>query len=232
MAHANFAASHAQFASVSPELHHFSSSPTASEWERVAPNDEEALTLTKLYRPYEQHLANQRRNDFADQVMLTVRRLRDYADARERWQARFSQVLVDEYQDIEAAQELLVQLLAAPQDGWFAVGDEDQTLYSWRRASVERIVGLDQLYPGLERVSLERSRAVVEHNRRRFPKPIRPAGAASGEQAVLHREYETLEQAAHDVARRLAASERGQIVVLARTTRLLRTVAEACVEPG
>ena len=110
--------------------------------------------------------------------------------SRERWQAKFSQVLVDEYQDIEPAQELLVQILAAPQDGLFAVGDEDQTLYSWRRASVETIVGLDQLYPGLERVSLEfnyrcphdvvdRSRAMIEQQPTTVPEadPRRPARA-------------------------------------------------------
>ena len=152
-------------------------------------------------------------------------------------------MLVDEYQDIDPAQETLVQILAAPQDGLFAVGDEDQTLYAWRSASVERIVGLDGLYPGLQRVALEhnyrcppevveRSRRVIEHNRSRFPKPILPAAARrlpDDPRPVIHREYPSLEASAADVARKLSRSRRGEIVVLARTSRMLRICALACV---
>ena len=81
-----------------------------------------------------------------------------------------------------------MRILAAPHDGFFCVGDEDQTLYGWRRASVRRILELDVAYPGLERIALahnyrcprevvEVSRRLIEHNRIRFPKaiPTRPA---------------------------------------------------------
>ena len=167
------------------------------------------------------------------------------AQLRERWQRRYDHVLVDEYQDIDPAQETLVQILAAPQDGLFAVGDEDQTLYAWRSASVERIVGLDGLYPGLQRVALDhnyrcppevvqRSRQVIEHNRSRFPKPILPADARTlpdDPRPVIHQAYASLEAGAADVARKLSVSRRGEIVVLARTSRMLRICAEACVAP-
>jgi UvrD/REP helicase N-terminal domain len=55
-------------------------------------------------------------------------------------------VLVDEFQDLKPAQELMVRIVAAPQDSVLTVGDEDQTLSAWRRASVERIVALDQAF--------------------------------------------------------------------------------------
>jgi DNA helicase-2/ATP-dependent DNA helicase PcrA len=83
---------------------------------------------------------------------------------------------------------MLVRLLAAPQDCLFCVGDEDQTLYAWRRASVETMLDFDRVYPGLQRVALARcyrcpervvecARRLVEHNRYRFPKAIKSAQA-------------------------------------------------------
>ena len=177
--------------------------------------------------------------------MLAVRALRTDDGLRARWQGRFDHVLVDEYQDIEPAQELLVRILAAPQDGFFCVGDEDQTLYGWRRASVHRMIGLDLAYPGLQRISLahnyrcpseivEASRKLIEHNRIRFPKPIHPAPdrAAGGPQALQLAEADNQTAGAERVAGLVAVHERGEIAVLARTTNLLRTVALACVDVG
>ena len=79
-------------------------------------------------------------------------------------------MLVDEYQDIEPAQEQLVRILAAPQDDLFCVGDDDQTLYGFRRASVRRMIDLDLAYPGLDRVALA-------HNYRCPPRIVTASGA-------------------------------------------------------
>jgi hypothetical protein len=92
-------------------------------------------------------------------------------------------LLVDEYQDIEPARELLVRILAVPHDQLFYVGDEDQTLYAFRRAGVERIICLDMLYPALRRIALEidyccpatvvaACARLIAHNTVRFPKRI------------------------------------------------------------
>ena len=216
---------------------------TPKEYRPAAPADAQGQTIATIYRLYEDDLARQDANDFDDLIFLSLRRLQRDAPLRERWQRRYDYVLVDEYQDIDPAQETLVQILAAPQDGLFAVGDEDQTLYAWRSASVERIVGLDALYPGLQRVALEhnyrcppevveRSRQVIEHNRSRFPKPIVPAAdrqLPDDPRPVIHREYATLDGAAADVARKLSVSARGEIAVLARTSRMLRICALACI---
>ena len=153
-------------------------------------------------------------------------------------------MLVDEYQDIEPAQELLVRILAAPQDGCFCVGDEDQTLYGWRRASVRRMIDLDVAYPGLQRVSLAHnyrcppevvraSRGSIERNVVRFPKPIEPApGAARRRSGALELPRTATARRARRGSRgRSAARARGEIVVLARTTNLLTAVALACVAP-
>jgi DNA helicase-2/ATP-dependent DNA helicase PcrA len=216
---------------------------TPREYRPRAPADATGQTLATIYGLYEQELASQNANDFDDLIFLSLRRLRRDAQLRERWQRKYDHVLVDEYQDIDPAQETLVQILAAPQDGLFAVGDEDQTLYAWRSASVERIVGLDGLYPGLQRVALDHnyrcppdvvrcSRQIIEHNRSRFPKTISPVDARTlpdDPRPLIHQEYPDLEAGAADVARKLSVSRRGQIVVLARTSRMLRMCAEACV---
>ena len=217
---------------------------TPAEFRRRRGEIPDGDTIGRIYELYEQHLAEQGRNDFDDHVFLAVRALREDDDLRRRWQRRFSQVLVDEYQDIEPAQELLVRILAAPQDGFFCVGDEDQTLYGWRRASVRRMIGLDLQYPGLERVSLahnyrcppqvvEASRRLVEHNAIRFPKAIRPApGRDAAPTAIRLREAAGQPEAAEAVVQALVGRARGEIVVLARTTNLLRTVALSCVDVG
>jgi DNA helicase-2/ATP-dependent DNA helicase PcrA len=127
---------------------------TPREFRRQADQRPDGPAVARIYELYERHLAEQAIHDFDDLVLVAVRALREDAELRRRWQSRFWQVLVDEYQDIEPAQELLVRILAAPQDGFFCVGDEDQTLYGWRRASVRRIIDLDHAYPGLQRVSL------------------------------------------------------------------------------
>jgi hypothetical protein len=205
----------------------------------------DGAALARIYELYEQQLAEQGINDFDDHVLLAVRALREDGELRQRWQSRFPQVLVDEYQDIEPAQELLVRILGAPHDGFFCVGDEDQTLYGWRRASVRRMIDLDLSYPGLQRVSLahnyrcppeivEASRRLIAHNKIRFPKAIHPAPgrASGGDRALRLQETARQAQAAERIARGLASRRRGQIVVLARTTNLLRTVALACVDAG
>ena len=218
---------------------------SAREFRRQANRRADGPALARIYELYEQHLAEEAIHDFDDLVLIAVRALREDAELRRRWQDRFWQVLVDEYQDIEPAQELLVRILAAPQDGFFCVGDEDQTLYGWRRASVRRIVDLDHAYPGLRRVSLahnyrcprevvDASRRLIGHNQVRFPKPIHadPGRAPGGADAMQLQEHASLPHAAAEIAAVLTGHRREQVVVLARTTNLLRTVALACAPFG
>ena len=212
---------------------------TPREFAEQAHRHPDGETVAYIYELYERQLAEDRVHDFDDLVLGAVRALREDEELRRRWQSRFSQVLVDEYQDIEPAQELLVRILAAPHDGFFCVGDEDQTLYGWRRASVRRILDLDLAYPGLERIALahnyrcppdvvEASRRLIEHNDIRFPKEIQAKSAPTGDLALRLSMHETQPDGADEIATLLAAYTRGQIVVLARTTNLLRTVALGC----
>jgi len=217
---------------------------TPREYEQLAPPTPEGRAIAAIYRRYQADLDASGDHDFDDQLMLAVRALRSDPMLRARWQRRFTRVLVDEYQDIEPAQELLVQILAAPHDSIFTVGDPDQLIYGWRRASVGRIIGLDQTYPGLQRVALEtnyrcpvpvvdHARRLIALNRLRFPLGMHAApGRDDPAPSISLDEHRSAEAAAEWAARALAGRRRGEIAVLARTTRNLRVIAEACAPAG
>jgi ATP-dependent DNA helicase UvrD/PcrA len=204
--------------------------------------DPEQLAMATIYTEYEKMQRQERRVDYDDLVHRAVLLLRGNEEVRGRWQARYEQLLVDEYQDIEPAQELIVRIVASPDDKLFCVGDEDQTLYAFRRASVERIICLDELYPGLERVSLginyrcpakvvAASRSLIGINRVRFPKPIEPSPYRPEDegQITIHEVTGAAEDAT-EIAKLLKTRQRGEVAVLARTTNLLRPVALACAD--
>jgi AAA domain len=193
---------------------------TATEYEAhaAASEDPQMKTMAALYKAYEegQRWEGKYQVDFDDLILKAVRLLREDEEVRGIWQSRFEYLLVDEYQDIEPAQELIVRIVAAPHDQLFCVGDEDQTLYAFRRASVERIIGLDGLYPGLERVSLgvnyrcpgkvvEASRRLIDLNRVRFPKVIDPAPGREGDGEIALHAFERQAEDTGETAKLLKA---------------------------
>jgi DNA helicase-2/ATP-dependent DNA helicase PcrA len=218
---------------------------SADEYAASVAGDADARTQTvaALYAAYEEQQREDERMDFDDLILWSLQLLRDDRRQRERWQQQWECLLVDEYQDIEPAQELLVRILAAPHDQLFCVGDEDQTLYAFRRASVERIICLDMLYPALQRIALEinyrcpaavvtASARLIAHNSVRFPKRIDVAPGRADPGTITLLAIKIQIDAAADVARTLGGARRGEIVVLARTTNALRPVALACADAG
>jgi DNA helicase-2/ATP-dependent DNA helicase PcrA len=216
-------------------------SPQEARRRSTTPQEE---TAAEIFRIYENHLEEADRNDFDDLIIQTVRLLQEESVIRAKWQERWESVLVDEFQDIEPAQELLIRIVAAPQDSIFAVGDEDQCIYSWRRASVERIVMLDTAYPGLERMVLdisyrcpplisEAASKLIQLNRRRFPKLINPSPVAATEGEIEIIQAGDGAQGATRVVDHLReVDDPTKTVVLARTSRLLRDLVGACVAEG
>lgn len=211
--------------------------PPAVALDRAAAGGPGARAAARAFALYQEHLRRERMFDFDDLIAESIALLQEDAGARERWQARFERVLVDEYQDIEPAQALLIGLLAAPHDSLFCVGDEDQCIYAWRRASVQRVIELDQIYPGLERYPLVRnyrcgraithaSRRLIRHNRCRFRKPLHAGVGQPGQIVVWPQRDPT--RAAACVAGLLRGAAPGETAVLARTGNLLRAVAAAC----
>ena len=138
---------------------------------------------------YDALLAARRANDFDDLVVGAADRLASDPQLRMRWQARFTHVCVDEFQDVDAAQLHLVRLLAEPERNLFVVGDDDQTIYAWRLADVRRILEFTATYPDANRVLLATnyrcppavvasSARLIGVNRERFSKRIQPDGRA------------------------------------------------------
>ena len=204
----------------------------------TGPRAPRARMSARLYALYEEHLQRAARLDFDDLIFASIRLLQEDVHMREKWQARYERVLVDEYQDIEPAQALLIGLLAAPHDSLFCVGDEDQCIYAWRRAAVQRVIELDQTYPGLERYPLVRnyrcgrdithaSRRLIRHNRQRFNKPLL-AGVRERGRIVAWPQPEPRAVPVFAAAMLAgSANEPGSVAVLARTGRLLEAVAAA-----
>ena len=183
--------------------------------------------------------------DFDDLVAGAVARLDAHPALRLRWQARFSHLAVDEFQDVDAAQFRLVQILAAPQDNLFVVGDDDQTIYAWRLADVRRMLDFDRHYPGARRVQLATnyrcprsvvaaSARLVAVNRERYVKVIHAAPgrhAAAAEIAELPTDRpEWPDLVAAEAARAAAATDR--CCVLARTRAELIPVQLAMLRMG
>ena len=121
--------------------------------------------------------------DFDDLLLRAAQVLRDFPDARANWQARFKYVHVDEFQDTNRPQYELVRLLLNPERNICAVGDEDQSIYSWRGADINIMLKFLDEFPGGKVIRLEenyRSRqrilnaaaAVVGHNTKRLGKQL------------------------------------------------------------
>ena len=121
-----------------------------SRWkvEGIPPPEEARPSLDA----YTELLARRRAIDFDDLVAGAANRLERDAALRARWQARFTHLAVDEFQDVDAAQLRLVRVLAGDRANLFVVGDDDQTIYAWRLADVRRILGFRDWYPAARRV--------------------------------------------------------------------------------
>lgn len=116
------------------------------------PND---MRMAELYKAYQARLLQQNLVDFDDQIRLAVDLLMTQAAVRAEIQARFTHVLVDEYQDTNRAQYTLLRLLASPQDNLFAVGDDAQGIYGFRAADIDNILSFSRDYPSAKEIFLE-----------------------------------------------------------------------------
>ena len=118
---------------------------------------ERLYKMPSVYAEYNRRLKEANAMDFDDLLMYTVLLLRNNADVRERYQQRFWHVLVDEYQDTNHTQYLIVKQLAEPQNHICVVGDDAQSIYSFRGATIENILTFQNGYTGAKLFKLERN---------------------------------------------------------------------------
>jgi ATP-dependent DNA helicase Rep len=128
----------------------------ASQALAQAKDEDERVTATIMAR-YEERLTAYQSVDFDDLIGLPLKLLRDHEDVRERWQKKMGHVLVDEYQDTNATQYELLKLLVGERARFTAVGDDDQSIYGWRGATLDNLKKLPLDFPELKVIKLEQN---------------------------------------------------------------------------
>ena len=111
----------------------------------------------QIYEEYQLLLEMQNSLDFDDMLMLVHRLFTEHPDVLERYRDTYRYLLIDEYQDTNAAQFTIVKLLAGERRNLCVVGDDDQSIYSWRGADISNILGFPDLFPGAKVVKLEQN---------------------------------------------------------------------------
>ncbi|MCM0608780.1 MAG: UvrD-helicase domain-containing protein [Ideonella sp. WA131b] len=130
--------------------------------EGQAQNDDERVAA-RVMRRYQERLSAYQAVDFDDLIGLPRALLQRDAEERERWQAQFGHVLVDEYQDTNAVQYELMKALVGEQALFTAVGDDDQSIYGWRGATIDNLKRLPQEFPRLTVIPLEQNYRSTGH---------------------------------------------------------------------
>ena len=116
-----------------------------------------AQLISKIYTTYANRLKTAGAMDFDDLIFHTVKLLQNDAEAREYYQNRFRYVVVDEYQDTSVAQFHLVRLLAGGTNNVCVVGDDDQSIYKFRGATIENILNFEKVFAGAKTIRLEQN---------------------------------------------------------------------------
>jgi DNA helicase-2/ATP-dependent DNA helicase PcrA len=210
--------------------------------ESTEPNSER---VAHIYEVYRQELAKSNALDFDDLLLYAVRVLKASGETRERYNRRYRHILVDEYQDTNRPQYELMRMLAGSEHNVCAVGDEDQSIYSWRGADIRNILEFEQDFPEARIVRLEQNyrstqnilqaaSAVVSKNIKRKGKNLwteRTGGAQIGYYEAPDGENEAL-FAADFISKylRQGQTEHGETpraAVLYRTNSQSRLVEEA-----
>jgi pcrA: ATP-dependent DNA helicase PcrA len=145
--------------------------------------DTKGALAAKVYAAYERKLKEAGAFDFDDLIYQTVILLSEHEDVREFYQNKYKYLLVDEYQDTSVAQFRLVSLLTGPEKNICVVGDDDQSIYRFRGATIENILNFERIYKGTKTIRLEQNyrstsnilnaaNCVIQHNTERKGKTL------------------------------------------------------------
>lgn len=165
-----------------------------------------------VYRLYQLRMKSSNAMDFDDMLLETLRLMREYPEVCERFQQQFRYILVDEYQDTNRVQYLLVKKLAEPQNNISVVGDDSQSIYSFRGADIHNILQFQSQYPNVKLFKLERnyrstqnivkaSNSLIQNNLDRIPKEIY-SDKEDGAQLIL-KKYATDKEEAKGVVEQI-----------------------------
>jgi DNA helicase-2/ATP-dependent DNA helicase PcrA len=197
--------------------------------------------LTALYKEYQANRKLYNAVDFDDLIMLPIELLKTRPEVRQAYQERFRYLLVDEFQDTSGAQYDLMRLLAGPAGNVCVVGDDDQSIYSWRGADYANILRFERDFPGLREVTLDQNyrstptivraaNGLIAHNADRKGKRLW-SGLVDGERIEVFAAGDEHEEAAFIVStvRILGIRESVRyhdVAVLVRANHLTRAIEE------
>ena len=210
-------------------------------------NDLRARHIQRIYAAYNKRLAASNALDFDDIIMKTVELLEKESDVLQKYQNQFRYVSVDEYQDTNYAQFRLTELLSGGRRNIMVVGDDDQSIYKFRGATIENILNFDKSYPDAKIIKLEQNyrstktildaaNAVIAHNTERHQKSLWCA-AGEGEKITLRQCATQGEEAAYvtDKIMELVVREHrryGDFAVLYRINEQARALEGAFTKSG
>jgi DNA helicase II / ATP-dependent DNA helicase PcrA len=200
----------------------------------------------EVYREYQRRLAESNSLDFDDLILRTIALLETDAAVREKYQRRFQYILVDEYQDVNLAQYRLIAILGALHRNVTVVGDDDQSIYSWRGSDHRMILRFEDDFPGATIFKLEQNyrstqrildaaNALVANNQSRAPKRLFTE-RGEGEPVVVYPAATERDEARYVVEQIKGAVRDGSayrdFLVLYRTNAQSRIFEEAMLADG
>lgn len=228
--------------------------PPAAFVEKIARYKDKGFTIQKLarefknnmvisvYEKYQARLLELNAVDFADIILLTLEILQTHMDVLDEYQSKFSYIMVDEYQDTNVTQYLLLRLLSQKSGNLCCVGDDDQSIYSWRGAEIENILRFEKDFPTARIIRLEQNyrstsnilgaaSSLIAHNKSRLGKTLRvalnsPANTKENSRIKLISTYSGQEEAAYVAGQIEDLHRRGDayqnMAVLVRTAAQMR----------
>lgn len=209
-----------------------------------AGRDRLQINIARVYESYQQKLKNANALDFDDIIMLTNRLFGTFPEVLERYREQFQYILVDEYQDTNPSQSRLVAYLAGKKRNVCVVGDDDQSIYSFRGATVENILGFDREYKNARVIRLEQNyrsvgnilkaaNGIIGNNVGRKGKELWTE-AGDGEKVHIRRMYSQAEEAnfiCETIAEKAAnGSKYSDFAVLYRVNALSNSLETAFVK--
>lgn len=205
---------------------------------------EHGAIFNQIYRLYETQRKKMKKVDFDDMLVLCYQLFQTRPDILKLWQEKFKFILVDEFQDVNRVQYDVLRMLAAPENNLFVVGDDDQSIYEFRGAKPEIMLGFEKDFPNTEKVLLDvnyrsagnimkAAQRVIGFNKNRFSKKIR-ASKEKGETVHVQEVRDMYEESKYVIGRIRDCREQGiaysQIAVLYRTYTDARILAEKLME--
>lgn len=144
-------------------------------------------TFRRIYNGYEERMRRSGLIDFDDMMVMCRRLFTERADILSAWQRRYRYILIDEFQDINRLQYEIVRMISKPENNLFIVGDDDQSIYRFRGARPEIMLGFEKDFPDAKRILLDvnyrcteeiakAALCLIENNEKRFKKNIRTTG--------------------------------------------------------